>query len=68
MPKDIITIQNIEQPALMEHWGSLTRICDNHPEFDYMAIRHNKFPFDYAGYRFTKIPFNQLMIINNPFI
>ena len=68
MPKNIVTIQSIDQPQLMEHWGSLTDVCANHSEFDYAKLRKLKFPFDHKGFRFTKIEYKQINIIKNPFI
>ena len=58
MHKNIIIIQNQKNHRLIEAWGSLTRLCDNHPEFEYKQIYRGDFPFLYQNWLFTKVPFN----------
>lgn len=66
-PRNILILQSIEQPELMESWGSLTEICREH-FFPYDTLKVKKFPFDFGGYRFLKIPYNQITMFGNPFI
>lgn len=66
--KNIIILQVISNPSIQETWGSLTEICEKHPDLIYSEIRTKKFPFDYKGIRFTKVPYKQLFIIQNTLI
>ena len=65
--KNILIYQSIEQPQIMEAWGSLTDICRAH-HLPYDSLKTKKFPFDFGGYRFLKLPYNIVTIIENPFV
>ncbi len=43
-----------------EAWGSLTEVCQFHPEFSYDYIKKLKFPFEYKEWKFLKVPFRTL--------
>jgi len=45
----IITLQSIAEPEKMEHWGSLTDICRNHPELPYHTLKDEKIPVRIRG-------------------
>ncbi len=34
---------------------SITRICEDNPEFTYSYLRNLKFPYEYKGWRFDKV-------------
>jgi len=65
MKRNFIILQNINNPQVMEIWGSLTEICREHPDIDYRAISRKKFPFDHQGLRFVKLGYKELNIIQN---
>jgi len=66
-PKNILILQSIEEPQLMETWGSLTEICREH-FFPYNTLKVKKFPFDFGGYHFMKLPYNTITMFQNPYI
>lgn len=39
----------------IETWGTLTEICEVHPEFSYHYLKGKKFPFEYKGWSFIKV-------------
>ena len=47
-------------PDQIEVWGSLTRACKAHPEFNYSKISRVKLPYTYQGWTFKRVPFNGL--------
>lgn len=54
--KSVIFIEDIET-EIKEAWGSLTGLCDKHPEFSYYYLKGKKFPFEYKGVKFTKVKY-----------
>ncbi len=40
-----------------EAWGSLTELCENHPNFSYSTLKGKKFPFKYKGFYFIKVKY-----------
>lgn len=57
MPKEVIIIANTETGKL-EAWGSLTKACQSHTEFQYPTIKKLKYPFIHKGYEFKKLEYN----------
>ena len=64
MTRNIITLQVIAEPEVMEHWGSLTELCANHPNFPYHSLKDKKFPFEFKGFRFLKKPYKEYLIVD----
>jgi hypothetical protein len=48
----------LEKDGIKESWGSLTNLCEAHPDFSYEYIKSWKFPFKYKGWNFSKLPHN----------
>ena len=60
MVKTIIIYQNINNPLIVETWGSLTELCENHPVLSYNSLRNKKLPIDIDGYRIIRTTHKQL--------
>ena len=60
MPKEVIIIKQVELTKLdsTEAWGSLTKCCEAHNDFQYHSIKMQNFPFIHKGYEFKKIKYN----------
>jgi len=68
MLKSIIILQSIENPDIMEAWGSLTDVCKYHTELPYHQLKVMKFPFTFGQFRFFKIPYKEQLLFSNPFV
>lgn len=43
----------------IEVWGTLTKCCEAHPEFQYHTIKILAYPFKHKGVEFSKLKYNQ---------
>lgn len=48
----------IEKEGIREHYSSMPKVCEAHPEFSPSYVRLKKFPFEYKGWSFTKVKIN----------
>ena len=60
MPKEVIIIKSEKdkEGETLEAWGSLTKVCDAYPCFQYHTIKKVPFPFKHKGFEFSKVKYN----------